>query len=113
MDWLEPMQNECNDTNTENDGIDLSNFQILDHLRLSDFMTFATTNPLNQFDEDGDTIPAITFTVNVSINFYSSEHEAVTDLAVWQNGQIKKINQTISPAKRFFRIGTTEVLISI
>lgn len=74
-------------------------------------MTFSPNDDaMDKLDEeDSNMIPALTYLVNVSINFYSSEHEAATDLAVWQSGELKKINQTISPSKKFFRIGTVEV----
>lgn len=108
INWLQPLPMECNNTDYANALPDTS-FEILDHFRLTNFMTFATVNQFNQFDEDVPRIPPLTYVVNITITFYSSEHEAVTDLAVWQNGELKKQNQTISPAKRFFRIGTTEV----
>lgn len=107
--WLKPTAIECNSTIEELDSV-LSNFEILDHFRLTNFMIFATTDPsANQFEDDMDIIPPLTYNVNISMTFYSSEHDAVTDLAMWQNGELKKHNQTISPSKRFFRIGTTEV----
>ncbi|KAM7348105.1 ionotropic receptor 8a [Cochliomyia hominivorax] len=110
LDWLKPLSVECNSTHEKESNAIPSNFEIMDHFRLSNFMTYGSANPMNQFEEEMDVIPAISYTVNISMTFYSSEHEAVTDLAVWQNGEFKKINQTISPAKRFFRIGTTEAI---
>ncbi|XP_019892403.2 glutamate receptor ionotropic, kainate 1 [Musca domestica] len=108
--WLEPILMDCNVTTSETMEY-LKDFDILDHFKLNDFMTFSPVNPENTFDDERpEMIPPLSYSVNVSINFYSSEHEAVTDLAVWQNGEMKKINHTISPAKRFFRIGTTEAI---
>lgn len=111
MGWLEPMQRECNATSSEDMFLAGGDFDILDHFKLTDFMTFSPNDDaMDKLDEeDSNVIPALTYLVNVSINFYSSEHEAATDLAVWQSGELKKINQTISPSKKFFRIGTVEV----
>lgn len=108
MEWLEPIQTECNDT-TDMVLEERDNFDILDHFRVTDFMTFNTEPNSNNFEEHFDVVPPLTYRINVSISFYSSEHEAVTDLATYQNEEFKKINQTLSPAKRFFRIGTVEV----
>lgn len=108
LDWLKPLDLQCNSTSEESGHL-IANFEILDNFRLTNFMSFASVNPSNQFEEEEEVIPPLTFYVNMTITFYSSEHEAVTDLANWQNGELKKLNQTISPAKRFFRIGTTEV----
>ncbi|XP_061390133.1 uncharacterized protein LOC133325374 [Musca vetustissima] len=110
MGWLEPIQMDCNITDNELMEYH-KDFDILDHFKTNEFMTFSTIGSQNKFDDEPDElIPPLTFVANVSITFYSSEHEAATDLAVWQNGELKKINHTISPAKRFFRIGTTEAI---
>ncbi|XP_075156258.1 ionotropic receptor 8a isoform X1 [Haematobia irritans] len=110
---LEPIKRDCSnasaDSELNNDAMQ-DDFNILDYFKLTNFMTFDTTGTLNKFDDDRDLIPPLTYMVNVSINFYSNEHEAATDLAVWQNGELKKLNETISPAKRFFRIGTAEAI---
>ncbi|XP_037823012.1 glutamate receptor 1 [Lucilia sericata] len=111
LDWLKPLNVECNATTSEEtDQFVPPNFDILDHFSVTNFMTFATTNPANQFDDEVDVIPPLTFNVNMTITFYSSEHDAVTDLANWQNGELKKLIPAIPPAKRFFRIGTTEAI---
>ncbi|XP_065363023.1 ionotropic receptor 25a [Calliphora vicina] len=109
LDWLKPLAAECNSTSEEADPF-ISNFEILDHFRLTNFMSFATTNANNQFDDEVEVIPPLTYNVNMTITFYSSEHDAVTDLADWQNGELKKRIPTINPSKRFFRIGTTEAI---
>uniref|UniRef100_A0A1B0AQH3 Ionotropic glutamate receptor C-terminal domain-containing protein n=1 Tax=Glossina palpalis gambiensis TaxID=67801 RepID=A0A1B0AQH3_9MUSC len=113
LDWLEPILAECNETeHSDNNELEIRrNFDILDHFPLTNFMTLMTPDSSMQFEDEYDQIiPSLTFTVNISINFYSTAHEAVTDLAAWQNGELRKLNQTISPAKRFFRIGTAEAI---
>ncbi|KNC31398.1 hypothetical protein FF38_07217 [Lucilia cuprina] len=111
LEWLKPLNVECNATTSEEtDQFVRPNFDILDHFSVTNFMTFATANPSNQFDDELDVIPPLTFNVNITITFYSSEHDAVTDLANWQNGELKKLIPAIPPAKRFFRIGTTEAI---
>ncbi|XP_064555995.1 uncharacterized protein Ir8a [Drosophila montana] len=55
-------------------------------------------------------VPNLSFVANISIGYYSSEHEAKTDLAVWGAGELRLLNETISPSRRFFRIGTAESL---
>nr|AOE48114.1 putative ionotropic receptor IR10 [Scaeva pyrastri] len=52
----------------------------------------------------------ISYDLNMSISSFSNVPEDITNLALWQNGELKKINATINPAKRFFRIGTAEAL---
>uniref|UniRef100_A0A1A9UEK8 Ionotropic glutamate receptor C-terminal domain-containing protein n=1 Tax=Glossina austeni TaxID=7395 RepID=A0A1A9UEK8_GLOAU len=113
LDWLEPILAECNETeHSDNSELEIRrNFDILDHFPLTNFMTLMTPDSPMQFEDEYDQIiPSLTFMVNISINFYSTAHEAVTDLAAWQNGELRKINETISPAKRFFRIGTAEAI---
>ncbi|XP_073830096.1 ionotropic receptor 8a [Musca autumnalis] len=108
--WLEPIQIDCNVTISD-DAVEYRNdFDILDHFKLNDFMTFSSVSSMNKFQEEFESIAPLIYNVNASITFYSSEHEAATDLATWQNGELKKINHTISPAKKFFRIGTTEAI---
>ncbi|KAH8303954.1 hypothetical protein KR044_005605, partial [Drosophila immigrans] len=51
---------------------------------------------------------ALTFVANISAGYYSNEHEAKTDLAIWAAGQLRLLNETISPSRRFFRVGTAE-----
>lgn len=116
LNWLEPIIQQCNETY---DGI-TTTFDLLDNLQLTDFLTInAPDNEDDQLnnevdDDDFDMgglspAPLLTYNINVSIGFYSTEHEAKTDLAMWQSGELKKINQTLTPTKRFFRIGTAEV----
>ncbi|XP_060664083.1 ionotropic receptor 25a [Drosophila nasuta] len=50
----------------------------------------------------------LTFVANISAGYYSNEHEAKTDLAIWSAGQLRLLNETISPSRRFFRVGTAE-----
>lgn len=57
---------------------------------------------------DEESVPYLSFVANISAGYYSSEHEAKTDLAMWASGGLKLLNETISPTKRFFRIGTAE-----
>ncbi|KAM8720711.1 hypothetical protein ACLKA7_006707 [Drosophila subpalustris] len=57
-------------------------------------------------EEEGEEL--LTFVANISAGYYSNEHEAKTDLAVWTAGQMRLLNETISPSRRFFRIGTAE-----
>ncbi|KAH8418908.1 hypothetical protein KR222_003807, partial [Zaprionus bogoriensis] len=52
----------------------------------------------------------LTFVANISVGYYSNEHEAKTELAVWSAGQLRLLNETVSPGRRFFRIGTAESL---
>ncbi|XP_017869287.1 PREDICTED: uncharacterized protein LOC108617928 [Drosophila arizonae] len=57
---------------------------------------------------DEESVPHLTFVANISAGYYSSEHEAKTDLAIWVSGTLRLLNETISPTRRFFRIGTAE-----
>ncbi|XP_037938238.1 ionotropic receptor 25a isoform X2 [Teleopsis dalmanni] len=106
MDWLNPLYIDCNETEV----INPYKLDLLTHLDLQYFLTFSTVPVVDNEILEEFIPPMLTYNVNVSINFYSSEHEAVTDLALWQNGELRKINETISPAKRFFRIGMTEAI---
>ncbi|XP_013108762.2 ionotropic receptor 25a [Stomoxys calcitrans] len=111
--WLEPMQRDCNGSYSSKELVEDNQYQefdIIDHLKVTDFMIFSTANNPNHLEDEVQLATPLTFVVNVSINMYSNEHEAITDLAVWQNGELKRINQTLSPAKRFYRIGTAEAI---
>ncbi|XP_016937160.2 glutamate receptor ionotropic, kainate 3 isoform X1 [Drosophila suzukii] len=80
----------------------------LDMVHWSNFLTYASPPPRVQ-DPSQSPVPGLTFAVNISAGYYSSEHEAKTDLAAWSSvAEMRLLNETISPAKRFFRIGTAE-----
>ncbi|XP_055844793.1 glutamate receptor ionotropic, kainate 3 [Episyrphus balteatus] len=74
----------------------LTDFDFKPQLKLSKFLTLE--NNLLSYD------------LNMSINTFSNDPETKTNVAIWQAGELKKINATISSAKRFFRIGTAESL---
>ncbi|KAH8274226.1 hypothetical protein KR018_009078, partial [Drosophila ironensis] len=80
----------------------------LDLVHWSNFLAYA--EPLDRYPEDfPDPVPGLSFAINISAGYYSSEHEAKTDLAAWSSvGQLRLLNETLSPARRFFRIGTAE-----
>ncbi|XP_022208624.2 uncharacterized protein LOC111065005 [Drosophila obscura] len=88
----------------------------LDWVHWSNFLTFAP--PEERYPDELEpgqptavVLPALTFAANISAGYYSSEHEAKTDLAVWSTlggGTLRLLNETVSPARRFFRIGTAE-----
>ncbi|KAH8408870.1 hypothetical protein KR009_002908, partial [Drosophila setifemur] len=80
----------------------------LDLVHWSNFLAYA--KPSDRFPTDlPEAIPRLSFAVNISAGYYSSEHEAKTDLAAWSSiGELRLLNETISPARRFFRIGTAE-----
>ncbi|XP_053946392.1 glutamate receptor ionotropic, kainate 2 [Anastrepha ludens] len=104
MYWLQSFAMECNGTSPNLETP--TGFDILEQFPTSDFLHFTTdvSFPKDEFDH----VPRLTYSPTININFYSSEHEAVTDLAIWENDELRKINQTISPPMRFFRIGTVE-----
>ncbi|XP_017114553.1 uncharacterized protein LOC108137406 [Drosophila elegans] len=81
----------------------------LDMVHWSNFLTYAT--PVQHYQDSSQSpVPGLSFAVNISAGYYSSEHEAKTDLAAWSSvaGEMRLLNETISPARRFFRIGTAE-----
>ncbi|XP_002133910.2 uncharacterized protein Ir8a [Drosophila pseudoobscura] len=88
----------------------------LNWVQWSNFLTFAP--PVDRYPDELEAgqptevvLPALTFAVNISAGYYSSEHEAKTDLAMWSTlggGTLRLLNETLSPARRFFRIGTAE-----
>lgn len=62
----------------------------------------------NELPAEEDAVHHLTFVANISAGYYSNEHEAKTELAIWSAGQLRLLNETISGARRFFRIGTAE-----
>lgn len=103
--WLQSYVMECNATSPNENAT--TGFDILEQFPLSDFIYFTTDST---FPEDElELLPRLTYSPTININLYSSEHETATELAIWQYGQLRKINQTLSPPRRFFRIGTVEV----
>lgn len=58
-----------------------------------------------------NSIITLSYQINVTISIYKLEMDN-EPMAIWQNNQLRKINETISPTKRFFRIGTSEVSFS-
>ncbi|XP_046867079.1 glutamate receptor ionotropic, kainate 2 [Drosophila willistoni] len=118
--YPEPIYMDCNTSAEVNDRQDANaqdSAEWLEYVHWSNFITYAT--PLGySFDddslkyEDGDnanTMQSLSFAINISAGYYSSEHEAKTDLARLSSvGEILLLNETISPARRFFRIGTAE-----
>lgn len=103
--WLQSFVMECNATSPNENGT--SGFNILEQFPMSEFLQFTTevTLPEDEFDH----VPRLTYSPTININLYSTEHDALTELAIWQNDNLRKINETISPPRRFFRIGTVEV----
>ncbi|KAH8235493.1 hypothetical protein KR032_001672, partial [Drosophila birchii] len=81
----------------------------LDYVHWSNFLTYAT--PVQHLlDKTHSPVPSLSYAINISAGYYSSEHEAKTDLAAWSSSgsRLRLLNETISPARRFFRIGTAE-----
>ncbi|XP_004536655.1 glutamate [NMDA] receptor subunit 1 [Ceratitis capitata] len=104
--WLQSYMMECNATSPNENAT--TGFDILEQFPLSDFIYFTTDST---FPEDElELLPRLTYSPTININLYSSEHETATELAIWQYGQLRKINQTLSPPRRFFRIGTVEAM---
>nr|QKN21273.1 ionotropic receptor [Bactrocera dorsalis] len=104
--WLQSFVMECNATSPIENGT--AGLDILEQFPMSEFLDLTTdvTFPNDEFEH----VPRLTYTPTININLYSSEHDAVTELAIWQNDNLRKINETISPPRRFFRIGTVEAI---
>ncbi|XP_034670345.1 uncharacterized protein LOC117902874 [Drosophila subobscura] len=120
-----PIYVECNGTSSESTELataepvaetEAAPGSWLDWVHWSNFLTFAAgveryPDELEAGQPTAVVLPALTFAVNISAGYYSSEHEAKTDLAVWSTlggGTLRLLNETVSPARRFFRIGTAE-----
>ncbi|XP_034483248.1 uncharacterized protein LOC117788566 [Drosophila innubila] len=110
----EPVYLDCNAsteaTTTENglwmENVHWSNF--VSTVPLSEESDALVSEPQEQEQQPEEEL--LTFVANISAGYYSNEHEAKTDLAVWSAGQMRLLNETISPSRRFFRIGTAESL---
>ncbi|XP_033150369.1 LOW QUALITY PROTEIN: ionotropic receptor 25a [Drosophila busckii] len=101
---------ECNGTesNTQDDDSAELYVQWLNNVHWSNFVEQQMqTQQLEQGQEPIE-IPFLNFVANISAGYYSNEHEAKTDLAMWGARELRLLNETISPARRFFRIGTAE-----
>ncbi|XP_017063976.1 glutamate receptor ionotropic, kainate 3 [Drosophila eugracilis] len=106
-----PIYQDCNATALSSEvtePIVEDDYNWLDMVHWSNFLTYAS--PALRFDDQNQSpVPGLTFAVNISAGYYSSEHEAKTDLAAWSSvAEMRLLNETISPARRFFRIGTAE-----
>ncbi|KAH8272725.1 hypothetical protein KR026_006521, partial [Drosophila bipectinata] len=103
-----PVFQECNATGSSSEVKEGTEASWLDLVHWSNFLAYAV--PAERFSEDSpESQPGLSFAINISAGYYSSEHEAKTDLAAWSSvGTLRLLNETISPARRFFRIGTAE-----
>lgn len=121
-DWLNVIHYSDCDKNIINDSIvgqEISNSsKVAEYIdRSSTFIKLSNTNTMYGIDLNSNvdqdiglhwTAP-LTYQINISISLYNSELKK--PMALWQDNELQKINETISPTKRFFRIGTTEVTI--
>jgi len=108
IDLLKNINVDCNKTESVNQEL---RKRKLDFLKKIDFNEFIRISFMESKENVAENFPVLSYSLNVDINVYSNKHEDVTDLANWRDGELKKINATITPAKRFFRIGVVEVNI--
>lgn len=93
-----------------------TNIKILEYLEnSSDFLKLYSMNSMIAYNDNYDDVgtPLLSYQLNISISIYNSgmgnNNNNNNSMAIWQNNKLRKINETISPSKRFFRIGTAEV----
>ncbi|KAH8386835.1 hypothetical protein KR093_002841, partial [Drosophila rubida] len=112
----QPVHTECNASAEVSDKTrDVNPW--MDNVHWSNFVGYASPSEesaappaLQQSEQQQLEEELLTFVANISAGYYSNEHEAKTDLAIWSMGQLRLLNETISPSRRFFRVGTAESL---
>ncbi|EDW00137.1 ionotropic receptor 25a [Drosophila grimshawi] len=100
----QPVHLDCNTSSEVTNAIETNSIWF-QNVQWSNFVGYAPEQA-----NDEEPVTKLTFVANISAGYYSSEHEAKTDLATWLSGELRLVNETISPTRRFYRIGTAESL---